>query len=141
MVLFKTITIIAGVLLLSVSFAFAVKESDMNKYSMIFCRHYLEGGGKNLLDAVEELKFLEVVEQKGNIFYFLKKNLWNTMTYTYKEGVLLQSSAYYVCRYPGPFGELETTVELRLKTGETAGKFSYEKDPGKFPSPGVVFIK
>ena len=51
----RTITITAGVLLLSVSFAFAVKESDMNKYSMIFCRHYLEGGGKNLLDAESRL--------------------------------------------------------------------------------------
>ncbi len=55
MVLLRTITITAGVLLLSVSFAFAVKESDMNKYSMIFCRHYLEGGGKNLLDAESRL--------------------------------------------------------------------------------------
>ena len=55
--MFKATTITAAVLLLSVPSAFAIKESDMNKYSTIFCRYYLAGGGKELMDAVEELKF------------------------------------------------------------------------------------
>ena len=140
-ILFKAITIAVAVLLISVSSAFAIKESDMNKYSTIFCRHYLAGGGKELLDAVEELKFLEVIEQKRNIFYFLREDLWNMMTYQGKEGVLMQFSAYYVCRHPGISGELKTNIEVRLKTGKTVAEFSYKKDPGKFPSPGIVFVK
>ena len=141
MILFKTTIITAVVLLLSVSSTFAIKESDMNEYSMIFCRHYLAGGGKHLLDAVEELKSLEVIEQKRNIFYFLREDLWNMMTYKGKEGILMQFSAYYVCRYPGTSGELKTNIEVRLKTGKPVAEFSYEKDPGKFPSPGVIFVK
>ena len=141
MILFKVITIAVVVLLISVSSAFAIKESDMNKYSTIFCRHYLAGGGKHLLDAVEELKSLEAIKQKGNIFYFLREDFWNMMTYKGKEGILMQFSAYYVCRYPGTSGELKTNVEVRLKTGKAVGEFSYKKDPGKFPSPGVIFVK
>lgn len=139
--LLKTTIITAVALLLSVSSAFAVKESEMNKYATIFCRHYLAGGGNHLLDAVEELKFLEVLEQKRNIFYFLREDLWNMMTYKGKESVLMQLSAYYVCRNPGTSGELKTNVEVRLKTGKRVAEFSYKKDPGKFPSPGVVFVK
>ena len=103
MILFKATIITAAVLLLSVPSAFTIKESDMNKYSTIFCRHYLAGGGK--------------------------------------EGVLMQFSAYYICRYPGTSGELKTNIEVRLKTGKTVAEFSYKKDPRKFPSPGVVFVK
>ena len=93
------------------------------------------------MDAVEELKFMEVIEQKKNIFYFLRKDLWNMMTYKVKEGILMQFSAYYICRYPGTSGELKNNVEVRLKTGKIVAEFSYQRNPEKFPSPSVVFVK
>ena len=139
--MFKTIIITLAILLLFVSSTFAVKESDMNKYATIFCRHYITGGGKELMDAVEELKFMEAIEQKKNIFYFLREDLWNMMTYKVKEGILMQFSAYYICRYPGTSGELKNNVEVRLKTGKMVAEFSYQRNPEKFPSPGVVFVK
>ena len=45
------------------------KLLEVNRSSAYYCPKVLSaGGGKELTDAVEELKFLEVVEQKRNIF-------------------------------------------------------------------------
>ena len=139
--MFRLIIITVFLFLFSISSVFAIEKKDMNRYSAILCPEFNTGANKQELDVVEGLKFFGDIEQKENIFYFKHKDLWNASSQGAKETMLMRISFYYACRYPGPSGDLKTIVELRLKTGETVGRFSYEKRPGEFPSPGIVFTK